>query len=213
MKTLHVLVWYYICIICHISASPKNKNDTPPSNHHIYAQEDIAIYRLIGNDMPPLQSIGQLRWNTLYAVQNENKLVGAKKKWILNRVWNDTEFGLLYESLVDSGVKRKDIVVRCFDIDLYSRQKTSEDKLFYLTSQNEGRNAGIMDGRENKFEWSIILDGNTFITTDSWNAIRGALQNASKEGKQYMKIPYHRVHTEQNTSWYNLILFIISTSS
>lgn len=105
--------------------------------------------------------------------------------------------------MIDSGVKRKDVVVRCFDIETYSRQKTDEDKLFYLTSQNEGRNEGIMDGRENKFEWSVILDGNTFITKDSWKSIRQALVKASAEGKEYMKIPYHRVHAEQSSSWLN----------
>ena len=204
MKTLYILlVWYYICSICHISAAPKKKNDGAVYTRG-HPDEDIAVYRLIGNDMPPLQSIGQLRWNTLYALHNENKLIGARKKWILNRIWNDTEFGLIYESLVDLGIKRKDIIVRCFDIDMYSRQKTSEDKLFYLTSQNEGRNAGIMDGRENNFEWSVILDGNTFITTDSWIAIRNALHQASAEGKKYMKIPYHRVQTEQDVSWLNI---------
>ena len=151
--------------------------------------------------MPPLQSIGQLRRNTLYALNNEDRFPGARKRWILNRIWNDTEFGLLYDTLIDSGVKRKDIVVRCFDIDIYTRQKTADDKLFYLTSQNEGRNTGIMDSRENNFEWSIILDGNTFITSDSWNSIRAALHTASLQGQQYMKIPYHRVHAEQSVTW------------
>jgi Alginate lyase len=163
----------------------------------------VAIYRLIGNDMPPLQSRGQLRWNTQYALNNEKLFNGATKRWILNRIWNETEFEMIYGSLVKAGVHRRDIIARCFDIDEYMRQPTMEDKLFYLTSQNEGRNEGIIDGRNSGFEWSVILDGNTFITEDSWEYMQESLIEASESKKQYLKIPYHRVHSEQSTTWLN----------
>jgi Alginate lyase len=165
--------------------------------------EPVAIYRLIGNDMPPLQKRGQLRWNTQYALDNEKWFHGATKRWILNRIWNETEFTLIYGSLIKAGVHRRDILARCFDIDEYMRQPTVEDKLFYLTSQNEGRNDGIIDGRNSGFEWSAILDGNTFITEDSWEGLRSGLEAASEANQQYLKIPYHRVHEEQSDTWLN----------
>ena len=166
-------------------------------------QQEVAIYRLVGNDMPPLQSLGQLRWNTQYALDNESNFPGADKKWILNRIWNETEFTLVYSSLIRSGVERTDILLRCFDLNLYNSFKTQEDKLFYLTSQNEGRNDGISDGKRNGYQWSIILDGNTFITKDSWDSIEHSLKLASKAGERYAKIPYHRVHSVQSTDWLN----------
>jgi hypothetical protein len=153
--------------------------------------------------MPPLQERGQLRWNTEYALDNEPYFAGAHKRWILNRIWNETEFTLLYGALISSGVNRRDIITRCFDVAEYSRYKDMNDKLFYLTSQNEGRNVGIMDGRNSGFEWSVILDGNTYITGDSWTRMQRALQKASAENKQYLKIPYHRVHTVQDEGWLN----------
>ena len=168
-----------------------------PENHR------IAIYRLVGNDMPPLQTYGQLRWNTEYALKNERIFPGAHKRWILNRIWNETEFENIYFTLISNGVHRRDIIARCFDIDEYSKYTTLDDKMFYLTSQNEGRNAGIIDGRESGFEWSVILDGNTFITADSWYSMQHALTLASEENLKYMKVPYHRVHSEQSTSWLN----------
>jgi hypothetical protein len=78
-----------------------------------------------------------------------------------------------------------------------------EDKMLYLTSQNEGRNAGIIDGRDSGFDWSVILDGNTFITFDAWSALQHALSQAWEKKKRYLKIPYHRVHSEQDPSWLN----------
>ena len=166
-------------------------------------KQNVAVYRLIGNDMPPLQSLGQLRWNTQYALDNEPNFPGADKKWILNRVWNETEFSLLYSSLIRAGVERDDILLRCFDLNLYNSFKTQEDKLFYLTSQNEGRNDGITDGKAMGYEWSVILDGNTFMTGDSWEAIEKSLKQASKAGERYAKLPYHRVHSAQSTDWLN----------
>ena len=163
-----------------------------------------VIYRLIGNDMPPLQQRGQLRWNTKYALDNEAKFPGVVKRWILNHVWNDTDFRGIYSDLIASGVNRRDILTRCFDLDQYKKEDTIDDKLFYLTAQNEGRNAGIIDGRESGFEWIVILDGNTFITQDSWAAIASALDKAKKKNQKYLKIPYHRVHSEQSTKWLNI---------
>ena len=167
----------------------------------IYSQvlPPVAIYRLIGNDMPPLQMVGQLRWNTQYALDFEVDFPGARRRWILNRIWNDTEFRAIYSGLLAEGVHRRDILLRCFDLDEYAALQDEADRSLYLTSQNEGRNAGIIDGRESGFEWSMILDGNTFITNDSWTSMSRLLNNASLNGNyRYVKIPYHRLHTPQN---------------
>jgi hypothetical protein len=163
----------------------------------------IVIYRLIGNDMPPLQQRGQLRWNTKYALDNEPHFHGVTKRWILNRIWNDTDYTGIYADLLGAGVNRRDIISNCFDLDKYHSFKTTEDKLFYLTAQNEGRNLGIIDGRKSGFEWSVVLDGNTFISRDGWMAIEKALKSATDKKLTYMKIPYHRVHEEQTLRWLN----------
>jgi hypothetical protein len=162
-----------------------------------------VIYRLIGNDMPPLQQRGQLRWNTKYALDNEPDFPNVTKRWILNHIWNDTDFRGVYSDLIAAGVCRRDIINRCLDVNEYTRQPSLDDKLYYLTAQNEGRNAGIIDGIESGFEWIVILDGNTFITKDSWNAIANVLSKSLLRGQRYMKIPYHRVHEPQSTVWLN----------
>ena len=130
-----------------------------------------VIYRLIGNDMPPLQQRGQLRWNTKYALDNEPHFHGVTKRWILNRIWNETDYQGIYADLLNSGVNRRDIVNNCFDLDKYKSYDSIDDKMFYLTAQNEGRNSGIVDGKESGFEWIVVLDGNTFITKDRYASI------------------------------------------
>lgn len=162
---------------------------------------EIALYRLIGNDMPPLQSSGQLLYNTLFALDNEPSLNGAVKKWILNRIWNETSFTMLYNALLLRGVRKNDIILRCFDMNEYKHITTFQDRMVYLTSQNDARNDALKDGKLLRFNWSIILDGNTFITGDSWNVLAQTLTTAEKMGQKYAKIPYHRVHQLQSSRW------------
>ncbi|KAJ3616057.1 hypothetical protein Zmor_012088 [Zophobas morio] len=46
-----------------------------------------VIYRIYGNDLPPLQKVGQLAQNLKYTLENENKnLIGLTKRWVLNRI-------------------------------------------------------------------------------------------------------------------------------
>lgn len=153
--------------------------------------------------MPPLQQRGQLRWNTEYSLLNEPHFRDVTKRWILNRISSEQEYKSIYAALLVMGVNRRDILSSCFDADKYSRIIDEKDKQLYLTGQNEGRNIGIVDGQRSGFEWILILDGNTFITEDSWAVIEKALVTAKSLEKRYMKIPYHRLHSEQQSSWLN----------
>jgi hypothetical protein len=163
----------------------------------------IAIYRLIGNDMPPLESRGQLRWNTKYALDYEPQFEGVTKRWVLNKIWNETEYTLIRNELLAAGVQPTDILSYCFDFKQVKTLKSPQSQMAYLGDINDGRNFGIRHGQQSGFEWTLMLDGNTFITKDSWSVIKAALNEASTKGKMYMKIPYHRLHSEQNPAWLN----------
>mmetsp|Transcript_39545 Transcript_39545/g.126158 ORF Transcript_39545/g.126158 Transcript_39545/m.126158 type:complete len:271 (-) Transcript_39545:1129-1941(-) len=64
----------------------------------------VAMYRLLGNDMPPLQSMGQIRWNLKYTLDNEGPLEGIeRKRWVVNRIVNETEEKLILELLESYG--------------------------------------------------------------------------------------------------------------
>ena len=202
---MRVCVWVlWWLLLAALAVGRKDAGQAHPPGLSISGElPPVALYRLIGNDMPPLQLVGQLRWNTQYALDYERDFQGARKRWILNRIWNETEFAAIYSSLIVSGVHRRDILLRCFDLDTYANLQEDHERSLYLTSQNEGRNAGILDGRESGFEWSMILDGNTFITDDSWSKLRVVFRNASLQGLRYVKIPYHRLHEEQRSLFLN----------
>ncbi|CAI5529357.1 unnamed protein product [Closterium sp. Naga37s-1] len=78
------------------------------------------IYRLIGNDMPPLQCAQQLQRNTLYALQHEPPfLEQARRLWVLNHVVNSTALAHLVEAMRAHGVKdEQDMLMRPLNLAL-----------------------------------------------------------------------------------------------
>jgi hypothetical protein len=182
------LLWWCVLWRDSIHVGAMQTTITDPNFEFGDEKYDVAIYRLIGNDMPPLQETGQLRWNTVYTLLHEPHFPGAKKKWILNRIWNETEFELLYRALLAHGVSRQDIIIRCFEYKVYERLPNQQEKMLYMTSQNEARNEGVLDGRAAGYEWTVILDGNTFITGDSWDRMKRALKQAQSINQSYVSV-------------------------
>lgn len=77
----------------------------------VLSSPSFAVYRLLGNDMWPLQGVGQLRRNTAFAVKNE---VAAPANvgvyWIVNRIVNATERALLVSTLKHLGIGDEQIL-------------------------------------------------------------------------------------------------------
>ncbi|CAI5998282.1 unnamed protein product [Closterium sp. NIES-64] len=73
----------------------------------------FILYRMIGNDIPPLQCDGQLYENTLYALQHEpRRLAGCRRVWVVNNVVNETSEQLVVRALKAHGYGDEDIIVR-----------------------------------------------------------------------------------------------------
>eukprot|EP00897_Mesotaenium_endlicherianum_P010689 jgi/Mesen1/9649/ME000671S09016 len=183
------------------------------SNRLTSSPPRFILYRLIGNNMPPLQCPSQLLWNTQYAVAHEPELAGCRKRWVLNQVMNATERALLLDTLLDrGGCQLDDIIVRRLNISAVAAHP--RDKwLEMVTAQNEARNQAIEDGIRAGATWILPFDGNHFITTEAWAAIVRSADEADARGFKYFKarqpgpcncqVPVHRLHRQQDVSWVN----------
>ena len=76
---------------------------TEKSSHAVHVNPRFYLYRLIGNNMPPLQCFGQLLKNTRYALDQEPPLADCKKLWVLNNIVNATERALILDLLLSRG--------------------------------------------------------------------------------------------------------------
>ncbi|CAI7868527.1 unnamed protein product, partial [Closterium sp. NIES-54] len=160
----------------------------------------FIMYRIIGNNMPPLQCPSQLLWNTQYALRHEGELEGCEKRWVINQIVNRTERALLIDSLLAHGYSLNHILIRRLNLSKIS-QYPREQWLDVVTAQNEARNAAIDDGVKAGARWILPLDGNHFITQEAWAAIRRSAEQAESKGYKYFKVPVHRLHAEQKPAW------------
>ncbi|CAI5474277.1 unnamed protein product [Closterium sp. Yama58-4] len=160
----------------------------------------FIMYRIIGNNMPPLQCPSQLLWNTQYALRHEGELEGCEKRWVINQIVNRTERALLIDSLLAHGYSLNHILIRRLNLSKIS-EYPREQWLDVVTAQNEARNAAIEDGVRAGARWILPLDGNHFITQEAWAAIRRSAEQAESKGYKYFKVPVHRLHAEQKPAW------------
>jgi hypothetical protein len=108
-------------------------------------ENQVVLYRLIGNDMPPLESLGQLSMNTLYALENEPKdLWNLKRRWILNRVFDQDQHDEITTMLRENGYDTDDILDISLNEDVLCSMPNAYEKLLYLTNQNGARNAAYV---------------------------------------------------------------------
>ena len=121
-ETLKLVV---LSIVCGIAIAWQSRIS---DENFIFGNErqTIVIYRLIGNDMPPLQGPMQTYLNTKYTLKYEPNFPRVQKRWILNRIWNDTNFDSMYNLLLGFGVHRRDILARCFDRAAYQKHGKTE---------------------------------------------------------------------------------------
>jgi hypothetical protein len=107
--------------------------------------DQVVLYRLIGNDMPPLESNGQLAMNTLYALEHEPKeLWNAKRRWILNRIFDRDQHDEILGMLRENGYGSDDILDITLNENVLCSMPNAYEKLLYTTNQNGARNAAYV---------------------------------------------------------------------
>ena len=151
---------------------------------------NCAIIRIFGNNLYPLQQVDQGSVNLRHIVQEELRYDNCPNIWIINRVINDTEKAQLRNLL------REEQHVLQIDVDLGRVRKHKfrpRDALHYLTDVNNARNLALNYAKQLGAEWIILLDGNSFLTTEGFNKLTSFLRRQSTMGKLAIFIPMTRV--------------------
>lgn len=201
------------------STTHKGRRPRPPPR--------FILYRVLGNDMPPLQSVGQLRWNLEYVLRHESHFPKCRKRWVLNRIANATEKALIVELLRKHHYRGPAVVDIPFDAAALARRapaaagraivlnpildriKTPEEELQRFgrlirdyMELNNGRNAAIADGLRAGARWILCYDANQFLPRFSWRRIRAAAAWADRRpAVRYIETPMVRLRRKQQPSW------------
>ncbi|RIA97354.1 hypothetical protein C1645_707204 [Glomus cerebriforme] len=199
----------------HFPNSPPNAILPSSSN------EEIHLYRILGNDLPPRHKAGQVLQNVKFILENEPTFHNTKKWWILNRIIDNE-----YENALMDLLKQynQDYVRIPFVIEEYlkfdfrledfpepdffhsyeymnfskvAKLRTIDysyhDKNLYAMNNNGGRNAALAHGKlQPNVRWIFPFDGNCFLTTNAFLEIMTQIERWGKDYK-YFVVPMARL--------------------
>ena len=178
----------------------------------------FAVYRMLGNDMWPLQGVGQMRRNSVFAARHEAAPPpDVPVFWIVNRVVDAAERKKLTSALAaEKNVSAGSLLfaspplrdAKCLFARARENQTAGNRTVFdravtFAQAQNAVRNAAVKHARDFGYEWAVPLDGNQFLPSDFFVLLRDALREAALEGHVAVLIPMLRVREEQTSALYH----------
>lgn len=184
------------------------------------SKDTFAIYRIIGNDLPPRHSKGQSFENLRFILDHEPDLPGCEKVFILNRIVDPQQESMAANLLDESGYRyfRIPFVAKEYrqiglaselipQVEAYlqstyvARDPGAASRLLmalhrhrisYVMNVNQARNAALDDGRS-RARWILPWDGNCFLTADAWEEIRRDV--ARQPENRYFLVPMARMQS------------------
>ena len=149
--------------------------------NNITPNPSFAVYRVLGNDMWPLQGVGQIRLNSVFSAIHEVKPPSdVPVFWIVNRIVNATERSLLIDGLKNAGVEESKILhvypplaaASCFTKQKTDRKDQTDSKgspdtntdtkeqnelVLFAQAQNSVRNAAVKHAFDSGYDWAVPL--------------------------------------------------------
>jgi hypothetical protein len=183
----------------------------------------FVLYRIIGNDLPPLHKVGQSRENVEFILRHEPKLADCAKRWVINRIADSEEeqaiVALLeryqqpylrlpfhgrdyfhtdwdFESFPFYGYSLSEEFIKLRrELQMRIAFHAYRHKNRYAMNNNGARNAALAEGRA-MAKWVLPWDGNCFLTASAWEEIRKGVAEAPHH--KYFVVPMARI--TDNTS-------------
>lgn len=155
------------------------------------------IIRILGNDLESLHGSDQTYTNLEFTLKYEDDFPETDKIFIINRIVDIEKKNRIISLLNKHNVKYEDIP---FDIEefnklskinhiSYSEIKSMDkntlvatlvDHNLYLVNNNGARNYALMYGKKNNYDWTFVLDSNSYFTYESYNQIISNIDNDSE---------------------------------
>lgn len=161
-----------------------------------------AVYRMLGNDMWPLQGPGQMRRNSVYsAIHEEQAPANIHMYWVINRIVNATERGLLVKELKRAGAKR--ILYASPPLNAMHCLSSPMARVLFAQAQNSVRNAMLAHAKSRGHSWAITLDGNQFLPKGFYDTMSSVFRQNEYFQRLAVLIPMLRVRELQTPDIYN----------
>lgn len=151
----------------------------------------IALFRVLGNDLPPRHQEGQTVQNLKYILENEATFDDVTKFFVLNRIL-DPEINEECARLIQEAGHQVYSIE--FNPGVYGLHRTFEDKFGYITNNNGARNFCLEIGFDQQdFDVVLPFDGNCFFTVEGWAYFLNEVKN--NYYSPYFIVPMARCHS------------------
>ena len=147
-----------------------------------------SIFRIIGNENPPRDTVGKRLEILEFILQNEPKFDNVEKWYIINRLQN-----IQFRRSVCELLDRYDAKYITVPLDRQAVIDATDrlDKIRCAIEINKARNLAIDHGRWHS-QYVVILDGDCCFDQEGWNEVI----NKMAEEHQYISIPHIRSNIE-----------------
>ncbi|KAI9259922.1 hypothetical protein BY458DRAFT_534916 [Sporodiniella umbellata] len=186
-----------------------------------HARDQLVLYRIIGNDLPPRHKEGQTLSNIQFILNHEPDFPNTRKIFLLNRITDPANEKAIIRLLDQKQMEyirvpfepkeyeQLDFQLESFPVPdfLHSdnyRRYSKEVKLrvldymyhtknLYAMNNNGGRNTALEHGRSIKnAKWILPFDGNCYLSNNGFKEITTQLEKHGKEIK-YFIVPMTRL--------------------
>ncbi|KAI8061791.1 hypothetical protein BC940DRAFT_262355 [Gongronella butleri] len=193
----------------------------PDTRGALSVRDQIVLYRIIGNDLPPRHKEGQTLSNLQFILDHEPAFPNTRKIFLLNRISNPANEATIIRLLdkynqeyirlpfEEDVYKQLDFRLEEFpepdflhsdDYRRYSKVSklrildfTYHDKNLYAMNNNGGRNKAIEHGKSiDNVRWIMPFDGNCFLSANAFKEITAQLEKHGDTTK-YFTVPMARL--------------------
>lgn len=180
--------------------------------------DTFALYRTLGNDLPPRHTAGQTESNLRFILEHEPQLEACEKRWIVNRIQDPAreeavlrllqEFDQPYEHIpfIAGEYQQISLDYSCLPTPDYlessaCRLLTQDQRIRltlalnrlktnYIMNVNGARNLALRLGKED-CKWVLPLDGGCFFTAIAWSELTQAI--VQRPWYAYFLVPMCRI--------------------
>ncbi len=156
-----------------------------------------SVIRIFGNSLYPLQQPDQGSVNLDYILQQERQeKLECIRVWVVNRIVDEAE-----KKRINNLLKNEQHILE-IEIEKPSIERVMlrpKETLAHLTDINHARNVALTYVHGIGSEWNILLDGNTFVTSEGYNKMVTSLNREFLRGKIASFVPMTRITKEKDS--------------
>lgn len=148
---------------------------------------EFAIYRILGNELPPRDEPGTRREVLRFILENESDFRNTRKLYVLNTIWDAAYMGELAAVLDDRGARY--VPLPC-DWRRYRQAVNRRQRICAAININAARNFAVAHGRR-RARFTVVLDGDCYFCKQGWESVVAGIE-ADAGAHAYYSVPSRR---------------------